>query len=55
MRHIGAALSSDPVDLCLLKRLASSKGGLLCKELRKKAWPKLLGVNIYDISPCKYD
>ena len=49
IRHVCAALNSDPIDMVLLKREASSYGGLLCKELRRVAWHKLLGINIYKI------
>ena len=49
VRHIFSALNSDPVDIRLLRREAVSKGGLLSKEVRKKAWPKLLGVDVYHI------
>ena len=37
------------MDVELLRRESKSEGGLLCKELRKRVWPKLLGVNIYHI------
>ena len=46
---IHLALQADPVDVAALRKLAISKGGLLTDELRRKAWPKLLNVNIYHI------
>lgn len=50
-RRIDQALSSDPIDLSTLRELATSLGGLLTQQLRKKAWPKLVGVNVYHIPP----
>ncbi|XP_031695368.1 TBC1 domain family member 20, partial [Anarrhichthys ocellatus] len=40
---------SDPVDIESLRRAAASKGGLLTDELRRKVWPKLLNINVYDL------
>lgn len=34
-----------------LKLAAISEGGLLTDEIRKKVWPKLVGVDIYETSP----
>ena len=71
VRHIQAALNSDPVDISALRQHACSLGGLVRKNVkfllqkenlsstflqvhahvRKKAWPKLAGVNMYDIKP----
>ena len=42
---IVAALKADPVDISLLRELAVTNGGFLCNSLRRKVWPKLLGVN----------
>lgn len=39
----------DPVDINTLRRAAASKGGLLTDELRRKVWPKLLNINVYDL------
>lgn len=50
-RRIEQALTSDPIDLSALKELSLSFGGLLNKQLRKKVWPKLLGVNVFHIYP----
>lgn len=50
-RRIERALSSDPIDLSALKKLSLSFGGLLNKQVRKKVWPKLLGINVFYIYP----
>ena len=42
--------SADP-DLDNLRQLAISRGGLLNDEIRKKAWPKLLNIDVENISP----
>ncbi|KAG8192531.1 hypothetical protein JTE90_015166 [Oedothorax gibbosus] len=34
-----------------LEKAALSEGGLLTDEIRKKVWPKLVGVDIYETSP----
>ena len=52
-KRILNSLSSDPVDVTSLRHEAATKGGLLCNELRKKVWPKLLGINTYNIPPCE--
>ncbi|KAK0133823.1 TBC1 domain family member 20 [Merluccius polli] len=39
----------DPVDIETLRRAAVSEGGLLTNELRRRVWPKLLNVNVYDL------
>ncbi|KAM9824160.1 TBC1 domain family member 20 [Neosynchiropus ocellatus] len=46
---ITQALYSDPVDIETLRRAASSHGGLLTDELRRKVWPKLLNINAFDL------
>ena len=48
-RHIIAALEADPVDLETLRREAVCRGGLLTTDLRRKVWPKLVGVNRFRI------
>lgn len=52
---IHQALNSDPVDIDTLRRAAGSEGGLLTDDIRRKVWPKLLSVNVYDLpaKPCK--
>lgn len=40
---------SDPVDIETLRRAAATKGGLLTDELRRKVWPKLLNINVYNL------
>ena len=50
-RRIEKALTSDPIDLSTLRQLSQSLGGLLNQHLRKKVWPKLVGVNVFYIAP----
>ena len=49
MQRINDALEADPVDIATLKELAISADGLITNDLRRKVWPKLLNVNVYDI------
>lgn len=49
--QIDKALSSSPVDIEALRRHAISMGGLFHSRIRKKVWPKLVGVNMYRIRP----
>ncbi|XP_075995681.1 TBC1 domain family member 20 isoform X2 [Genypterus blacodes] len=49
LAEIHQALNSDPVDIETLRRAAASKGGLLTDEVRRKVWPKLLNINVYDL------
>ncbi|GAA6227337.1 TBC1 domain family member 20-like [Lates japonicus] len=49
LAEIHQALISDPVDIETLRRAAASRGGLLTDELRRKVWPKLLNINVYDL------
>ncbi|KAG7240958.1 hypothetical protein INR49_026136 [Caranx melampygus] len=49
LAEINQALISDPVDIETLRRAAATKGGLLTDELRRKVWPKLLNINVYDL------
>lgn len=44
------ALNADPVDIVTIRRHAISNGGLINNALRRKAWPKLLNVNVFNIS-----
>ncbi|XP_060099023.1 TBC1 domain family member 20-like [Heteronotia binoei] len=48
---IHQALTRDPVDVERLRAAALSPGGLLTDEIRRKVWPKLLGVNVYSLPP----
>ena len=48
-RRIEEALHSDPVDIDALRKLSLSLGGLLYRHLRRKVWPKLVGVNVYHV------
>ncbi|XP_067904718.1 TBC1 domain family member 20 isoform X1 [Heterodontus francisci] len=49
--EIFQALSSSPVDVAALRRMAISEGGLLTNEIRCKVWPKLLNINTHDLTP----
>ncbi|XP_076158231.1 TBC1 domain family member 20 isoform X2 [Alosa pseudoharengus] len=46
---IHQALNSDPVDIETLRKAAVSEGGLLTDDIRRKVWPKLLNVNVYNL------
>ncbi|KAA0709915.1 TBC1 domain family member 20 [Triplophysa tibetana] len=46
---IHQALNSDPVDIETLRQAAGSEGGLLTDDIRRKVWPKLLSVNVYNL------
>ncbi|XP_059496583.1 TBC1 domain family member 20 [Stegostoma tigrinum] len=48
---IHQALNVDPVDVETLRQSAISEGGLLTDEIRRKVWPKLLNVNVYNLPP----
>uniref|UniRef100_A0A8C8VG44 TBC1 domain family member 20 n=1 Tax=Pelusios castaneus TaxID=367368 RepID=A0A8C8VG44_9SAUR len=48
---IHQALTSDPVAVEALRGAAVSEGGLLTEEIRRKVWPKLLSVNVYNLPP----
>jgi hypothetical protein len=49
-RLIDDCLRSKPVNVAELRRLALTSGGLLTDELRYRAWPKLLEVNVFALS-----
>ncbi|NXX41261.1 TBC20 protein, partial [Tricholaema leucomelas] len=49
--EIQRALSSEPIDVAALRRMAISEGGLLTDEIRRKVWPQLLSVNTDDLPP----
>uniref|UniRef100_A0A8C2I6T5 Zgc:63863 n=1 Tax=Cyprinus carpio TaxID=7962 RepID=A0A8C2I6T5_CYPCA len=51
---IHQALNSDPVDIETLRRAALSEGGLLTDDIRRKVWPKLLSINVYNLPPKPY-
>lgn len=55
--EIHQALNCDPVDIETLRRAAISEGGLLTDEIRRKVWPKLLSVNVYNLpaKPSEWD
>ncbi|NP_001086954.1 TBC1 domain family, member 20, gene 2 L homeolog [Xenopus laevis] len=49
--HIHKALTSDPVDIDVLRGAAQTDGGLLSQEIRRKVWPKLLSLNVFHLPP----
>lgn len=49
LADIQQALNSDPVDIETLRSAAVSEGGLLTDDVRRKVWPKLLSVNVFDL------
>ncbi|CAI8009225.1 TBC1 domain family member 20 [Geodia barretti] len=49
--QIDEALRSSLVDVEALRRHAVSMGGLFHSDIRRRVWPKLVGVNMYHIKP----
>ncbi|XP_033853312.3 TBC1 domain family member 20-like [Acipenser ruthenus] len=49
MAEISQALTTTPVDVAALRRMAISEGGLLTDEIRCKVWPKLLNIQTEDL------
>lgn len=49
LADIQQALNSDPVDIETLLSAAVSEGGLLTDDVRRKVWPKLLSINVFDL------
>ena len=47
--EIEACLNQRNVDLWHLRELALTRGGLLSPAVRKRAWHKLLGINVCDL------
>lgn len=47
--QIQALLEQQPVDLVALRQLAHSEGGFQNHRLRTQIWPKLLGINRYEL------
>nr|CAD7586328.1 unnamed protein product [Timema genevievae] len=43
--EIELILSKKPLDVIKLKQLAASEGGLINDDIRRKVWPKLLGLD----------
>ena len=43
--HQSTTTHTDTVDLWHLREFALDKGGFLCPDIRKRAWPKLFGVH----------
>lgn len=48
LQKIQNALNNDPVDIPTLKKLAIERGGFINDEYRRKAWPKVLNIDIFD-------
>lgn len=46
-RRIFECLSSNPVSLEKLRQLAVSHGGLVHSSIRRKAWTKLVGIDVF--------
>jgi TBC1 domain family member 20 len=42
-------LLQDPVDCDILKEFSRKEGGFLSNKIRARVWPKLLGVNRYNV------
>ncbi|XP_071520997.1 TBC1 domain family member 20 [Panulirus ornatus] len=51
MQQIHDVLSSTPLDLEALRKLAIEDGGLVKDELRRKAWPCLMMIEHMEVSP----
>lgn len=49
MTEISQVLSTTPVDVAALRRMAISEGGLLNDEIRRQVWPRLLNVSVENI------
>ena len=49
--QIDEALRSSLVDVEALRKHAVSMGGLFYSDIRRRVWPKLVGVNMYCIKP----
>lgn len=46
---ISRLLMGEPVDLRELRKISRMDGGFLSNQIRSRVWPKLLGVNRFDI------
>ena len=44
------ALHANPVDIEAIREAARGRGGLVERRLRKEAWPKLLGINMFTMN-----
>lgn len=51
MQQIQDVLSSTPLDLEVLRKLAIGDGGLIKDELRRKAWPRLMMIEHMEVTP----
>ena len=47
--EINRLLMEQPVDLKALRKISRLDGGFMSNQIRSRVWPKLLGVNRYDI------
>ena len=50
---INSLLSSNPIDLNEWKRLSRGKYGFVSNTQRSRVWPKILGVNRFNIPDYK--
>ena len=44
------ALHANPVDIEAIREATRGRGGLVGRNLRKEAWPKLLGINTFRVN-----
>lgn len=47
--EINRLLMEEPVDLRELRKVSRLEGGFVSNQLRSRVWPKLLGINRFDI------
>lgn len=50
-QEIEEVLSSSHVDIDRLREFAISRGGFVTDELRQKAWPLVVGIDVDNIPP----
>ena len=43
-------LHANPVDIEAIREATRGRGGLMERRLRKEAWPKLLGINVFRVN-----
>ena len=43
-------LHTNPVDIEAIREASRGRGGLVERRLRKEAWPKLLGINVFRVN-----
>jgi hypothetical protein len=47
--EISRLLMEEPVDLKALRKLSRCEGGFQTNQMRARVWPKLLGINRFEI------